>query len=121
VTDSDLRTHRQIVVRDTGRQGRDSGWLGAEQRWTVSHVRTSAATLEQGMGFAWLPREVIAEQLADGRLVPLPLESGGTRRVPLNLVLVDRDGAGPAARALADALREQAPAHGSRQGAEPEA
>lgn len=105
VTDSDLRTHRQIVIRDTGRQGRDSGWLGAEQRWTVSHVQTSVAALEQGMGFAWLPRDIIADALAAGRLQPLPLETGGTRRSPLNLVMVDRDGAGPAARALAAALR----------------
>ncbi|MDZ7749484.1 MAG: LysR family transcriptional regulator [Halofilum sp. (in: g-proteobacteria)] len=108
VTDSDLRTQRQIVVRDTGRQGRDSGWLGAEQRWTVSHVRTSVAALEQGMGFAWVPRDVAAEALAAGRLAPLPLETGGTRRVTLNLVLVDRDGAGPAARALAAELRASA-------------
>lgn len=108
VTDSDLRTHRQVVVRDTGRQGRDSGWLGAEQRWTVSHVQTSVSALERGMGFAWLPRDVIAAQLAEGRLEPLALETGGTRRVTLNLVLVDRDGAGPAARALVQALRDQA-------------
>ena len=108
VTDSDLRTHRQIVIRDTGRQGRDSGWLGAEQRWTVSHVQTSVAALEQGMGFAWVPRDIVADALTAGRLEPLRLETGGTRRATLNLVLVDRDGAGPAARALAEALRDGA-------------
>lgn len=119
VTDSDLRTHRQIVIRDTGRQGRDSGWLGAEQRWTVSHVQTSVAALEQGMGFAWVPHDIVADALAAGRLQPLPLDSGGTRRTTLNLVMVDRDGAGPAACALAAALRDQAARHAAGRRAGP--
>ncbi len=111
VTDADLRTHRQIVIRDTGRQGRDSGWLGSPQRWTVSHVQTSVAALEQGMGFAWIPRDIVADALAADRLRPLALEQGGSRRVTLHLVVVDPDAAGPAVHALADALRGAARRH----------
>ena len=105
---SDLKAHRQLVVRDTGPQGVDAGWLGAEQRWTVGHMRTSVEAIRRGLGFAWIPRDFIADDLAADRVRALPLESGGTRRVSLDLVLVDGDEAGPAARALADLLRQEA-------------
>ena len=40
---TDLSAQMQVVVRDSGRrQPRDTGWLGAEQRWTVASVATSA-------------------------------------------------------------------------------
>jgi DNA-binding transcriptional LysR family regulator len=98
----DLRGHRQLVVRDSGSRRRlDAGWLGAEERWTVSHIKTSIEMLKLGLGFAWVPREHIWSELDSGALVPLRLVEGGTRRVELNLVYADRDSAGPATRELA--------------------
>jgi DNA-binding transcriptional LysR family regulator len=102
----DLRQHRQLVVRDSGASQRlDAGWLGAEQRWTVSHLATSVEAVRRGVGFAWLPRHRIAGDLATGQLKPLGLAVGAIRRHELYLVFADRDGAGPAVRALADCLR----------------
>jgi DNA-binding transcriptional LysR family regulator len=102
VTLADLKGERQIVVRDSGTKRRlDAGWLGAEQRWTVSHVKTSIEMLKHGLGFAWIPREHIRAELASGVLAPLPLADGGSRVVELYLVYADRDGAGPATRELA--------------------
>lgn len=110
LTQRDLRQHRQLVVRDSGlREPRDAGWLGAEQRWTVSHLATSVDAVARGMGFAWLPRHRIAGLLADGQLQPLPLAEGALRHVELYLVFADREDAGPAARALADCLRRSCP------------
>jgi len=104
---SDLKGHRQIVVRDSGSKRRlDAGWLGAEERWTVSHLKTSIEMLKSGLGFAWVPREHIRAELAAGTLVPLPLAEGGTRRAELSLVYSDPDSAGPAARELARVLAE---------------
>jgi len=108
VSANDLRTQRQIVVRDTGPRDVDSGWLGAEQRWTVAHMRTSIDALARGLGFAWIPRDLIADELRADRLRPLALDSGGTRQATLHLILVDGDDAGPATRELAGLLREQA-------------
>lgn len=106
LTMRDLQHHRQFVVRDSGlKRKQDVGWLGAEQRWTVSHLKTSIQFVKQGLGFAWLPRLHIEEELAAGELVPLLLEEGGRRQVPLSLVFTDRDSAGPATRALAQALQ----------------
>lgn len=105
VTLEDLKRERQIVVRDSGSRRRiDAGWLGAEQRWTVSHVKTSIEMLKHGLGFAWIPREHIRAELDSGLLVPLPLVEGGGRSADLHLVYTDRDSAGPATRELARLL-----------------
>ena len=98
----DLKRERQIVVRDSGSRRRiDSGWLGAEQRWTVSHVKTSIEILKSGLGFAWVPREHVAEELASGLLVPLSLAVAASRSVDIHLVFADHAAAGPATRELA--------------------
>lgn len=106
--DTDLKGHRQVVVRDTGVYRQiDTGWLGAEQRWTVSHLRTAIVTIQRGLAFAWVPRGYIVEELERGELVPLPLREGGSRHGTFYLVFADRDGAGPATRALASMLMAQ--------------
>ena len=105
----DLVQHRQLVVRDSAlRQSLDSGWLKAEQRWTVSHLETSIDMVKRGLGFAWLPETRIQAALAAGELAPLPLAAGGIREIPVQLIHRDRDRAGPATRALAEALVREA-------------
>ncbi|MFY0990081.1 LysR family transcriptional regulator [Halomonas sp. C05BenzN] len=104
----DLVQHRQLVVRDSAlRQSLDSGWLKAEQRWTLSHLHTSIDMLERGLGFAWVPETRIHEALGEGRLKPLPLAAGGVREVPVQLIHRDRDRAGPATHAMANALKRE--------------
>ena len=109
LTLEDLKSHRQIVVRDSSAERKvDAGWLGAEQRWTVSHIRTSVDMISQGLGFAWLPIAIIKKELEEGLLVPLPLGSnGGLRRAMLYLTFEDGDGLGPAARSFIGELRYQ--------------
>ncbi|MBB3141858.1 LysR family transcriptional regulator [Halomonas organivorans] len=103
----DLEQHRQLVVRDSAqRQSLDSGWLKAEQRWTVSHLDTSIGMLERNLGFAWVPETRIRDALTSGRLKPLPLAAGGVREVPIQLIHRDQDRAGPATRAMAQQLRD---------------
>lgn len=105
LTPDDLREHRQFVVRDTGiKRRQDAGWLVAEQRWTVSHLRTSIQFVKDGLGFAWLPSEHIQEELEAGTLKQLCLNEGGRRHEELFLVYARRDDAGPATQALAAAL-----------------
>lgn len=102
----DLRGERQIVIRDSGvRSRRDAGWLGAEDRFTVSQLSTARTLVAAGIGFAWLPRHMVAAGLAGGELVALPLDRGAVRREPLHLILARSDEAGPAAGALATIIR----------------
>lgn len=103
----DLRSHRQLVIRDSGQKSsRDAGWLAAEQRWTVSHMSTSIQAVRMGLGFAWFPEHAIRQELADGCLKPLPMREGGTRQAQLHLVFANRDCAGPATLQLAQLLRQ---------------
>tara|TARA_R110000851_G_scaffold6515_4_gene26335 strand:+ start:16 stop:1023 length:1008 start_codon:yes stop_codon:yes gene_type:complete len=103
----DLAQYRQLVVRDSAlRQSTNAGWLKAEQRWTVSHLNTSLDMLRRGLGFAWMPETRIAEELNSGQLKPLPLPAGGIREVPIQMIFRDRDRAGPAAHAMAAALKQ---------------
>jgi len=86
IDESDLRNHRQSVLRDSARRERmDSGWLQAEQRWTVSHISTSIEIVRRGLAFAWLARTRIGPLLDSGELKPLPLRAGVTRRATLYL------------------------------------
>jgi DNA-binding transcriptional LysR family regulator len=103
----DLRQHRQLVVRDSGLlRSQDASWLGAEERWTVSHLKTSIQALQRGLGFAWVPRGHIRTELETGVLKPLPLQEGASQRKELYLIFADRDNAGPATRKLAEILME---------------
>lgn len=109
LTLEDLKSHRQIVVRDSSAERKvDAGWLGAEQRWTVSHIRTSVDIIAQGLGFAWLPIAIIKNELESGLLKPLPLNNNAAlRKALLYLSFEDGDALGPAARAFIGELRYQ--------------
>jgi DNA-binding transcriptional LysR family regulator len=105
ITTQDLKAHRQLVVRDSGSRRRlDAGWLGADERWTVTNRTTQIELLKHGLGFAWVPREYVWAELDAGELAPLPLAEGGTRHQEIYLVYADRDSAGPATRELARIL-----------------
>jgi len=101
VSELELRQHRQVVLRDTGsRREVDSGWLQAEQRWTVSHFSSSIKMLLSGLAFAMLPLNWVQGYLDRGELARIPLQPSLDRMIPLYLLLADRDAAGPATRAL---------------------
>lgn len=107
VNEAALKNHRQIVVRDSGvRREQNAGWLGSEQRWTVSHFATSVETVEAGLGFAFLPKHRIQASLDSGLLVVLPLSMGAERHIPLNLVITQPSHSGPATNALAGILTD---------------
>lgn len=105
ITTQDLKAHRQIVVRDSGLQKRiDSGWLGAEQRWTVTHMSTSIDAICKGMGFAWLPINKIQSELESSLLIPLNMEEGQRKSATMYFVYADKDEAGPACKRLGELI-----------------
>ncbi|AKF08711.1 Transcriptional regulator, LysR family protein [Sandaracinus amylolyticus] len=99
----------QIVLADTGPapERAPRGWLRGQRRWTVPDVGTAKALLAGGRAFAILPRDDVADELARGalsRLAPAARDFA----VQAHVVLPKRERSGPAARALADALRASA-------------
>ncbi len=106
----DMRQHRQIIVRDSGQYRRHTeGWQEADQRWTVSHIKTSLDAIRMGLGYAWLPDAYTHDDIAAGRLKYLPVEVGAARDVTVYLTFADRDFAGPATRHLAEILKTHLP------------
>jgi len=108
LSSEDLKSHRQVVVRDSAQFNKhDAGWLGANQRWTVSHLTTSIDMICNGFGFAWLPLSSIQEQLKRGQLKPLSLIHSSKRTMQLHLIFKDHDSLGPAASAFIEELKQQ--------------
>ncbi len=107
LTLDDLRQHRHLVVRDSGRERtRTPGWIN-EQRWTVSHKATAIRAACMGLGYAWYAEEVIRNELDSGALKPLHLREGAERWATLYLMFADRDAAGPGVLRMAEILRER--------------
>ena len=113
VSELELRRHRQVVLRDSGtRQERDAGWLGSEQRWTVSQFGTSITLLKSGLVFGFMPREWIRNCLDSGSLCPIPLEKSLDRTIQTYLYLSDDRAAGPATKAMEQQLMQDLGAAG---------
>lgn len=103
-----LAQHLQIVIKDTGVQSNvDIGWLKAEQRWTVANFHEAKVILLQGIGFCWLPAELVEAELNSGELVRLHLQGSDKRRIMLNLVIPNRDRQGPASQLLERLIMKQ--------------
>jgi len=71
----DVREHTQLVVTDQSERtkGRDYG-VFAYRTWRLSDMRTKHTLMREGLGWGGLPRWLIADDLATGRLVELDLE-----------------------------------------------
>lgn len=106
LTYKDLRAYRHLVVRDSGKnRGQRAAIVEVDQRWTVSQIATSIEAVSMGFGFAWLPEEHIKLEFKTGLLKPLPLIEGGTREIPLYLVIANPDFAGPGIRRLTEIIK----------------
>lgn len=106
VSELELRSHRQIVLRDTGtKREQDAGWLSAQQRWTVSHFSTSIALIKKGLAFGFIPKNWIEADLKSGQLKQIPLEQNLARKLTLYLLFSDKNSAGPATKALAELIQ----------------
>lgn len=107
LTHDDLARHRHLAVRESGSlRSRHTTTVEVEQRWTFSTLASSIAAACRGDGFAWYPESSIGDELADGRLRPLPLHGAEERFAELYLVVADPDGAGPGVRRLARIIGE---------------
>ncbi len=102
----DLKPFRQIIARDSATENQISaGWRGAEQCWTVSHIKASIEMVATNLGFAWLPIPAIQSLLDSGTLIPLNLSEGLKRSVSFYLNYSEKDILGPATKELMGQLR----------------
>ncbi|RBO85791.1 LysR family transcriptional regulator [Marinomonas aquiplantarum] len=110
-----LSRELQLVIRDSAvESSMDAGWLGTERRWTVSSVQSALEIVVSGVGFAWLPKADISEELANGKLKKLSLMSGSERNFHLYAIFGKGERTGPATRLLVELLQEECNACPSR-------
>ena len=61
---------------------RSVDWNDADDTgWKATHYHEVIAMLKLGLGYAWLPRHLVQEELTSGALVPLDLASGNERHL----------------------------------------
>lgn len=105
IKQTDLLNHLQVVIRDTASKPYEmSGWLKAEQRWTVSHFDEALRLVMSGLGFCWLPTYMTEEPLKRGELARLTIDGSSHRSGLLYLVLPKGEKTGPCAKLLAEKL-----------------
>ncbi|MCL1137483.1 LysR family transcriptional regulator [Shewanella pneumatophori] len=105
--DQTLAQHLQIVIKDTAlAPNTDLGWLKAEQRWTVSNFHEAITILKKGMGFCWVPQNLVDNDLELQLLTKLQLQGSSKRRANLSLVIPNRDKQGPASELLEAIIKQ---------------
>jgi DNA-binding transcriptional LysR family regulator len=107
-TRTDLEEHIQLVLSDpTAPDGPNHGIVGT-RIWRFVELGRRLDFLLAGLGWCRMPGDIVAPYLADGRLVPLPIEGDAARRSgPLTIYaahLRDRS-LGKAGRWLLDDLQ----------------
>lgn len=85
VSQADLQQHTHIVIRDTGQQNINSGWLGSTRRITVSQTHTALDLVRLGAGYAWLPDYLTRIHETPNQLSKVHLQKGDTRIVRLQI------------------------------------
>jgi len=102
----DVREHTQLVVTDQSERtrGRDFG-VFAYRTWRLTDVRTKHLLMREGLGWGGLPRWLIADDLASGRLVELDLEVFREARSPLFAMHRNDSSPKPAAAWLIDRFK----------------
>ena len=101
----DLRSYRNLIIRETSPDRASTSSTETIQRWTVSDMSTSIEAARSGYGFALLPEDKIRNELRAGTLKELPI-AGSERHAELYLIFADHERAGPGAQRLAEIIRE---------------
>jgi DNA-binding transcriptional LysR family regulator len=112
ITPEDMRPYAQCVIRGSARAGpsQDYYLIEGARRWTVSDQLMKKELIVQGMGWGHMPAFLVADELADGRL--LSIEGRQFRRRRVSLVAARRRDSvkGPVAERLWRHIAEEAQA-----------
>jgi DNA-binding transcriptional LysR family regulator len=111
LTSEDLRDHIQLLLSTGEASGsRDYGGQ-AINRWRVTDMGLRYRLLLGGVGWSTMPHHLVAEDLAEGRLVALSLGEASAAEVPpelpLSLAHLRTKALGPAGRWLMERLMEE--------------
>jgi DNA-binding transcriptional LysR family regulator len=102
---SDLMQHMLVTIEGvaSGSQ-KQQPRLPAQRVLSVGTIESAIAAVQSGLCFGWLPKYRIQSEIDKGDFVALPLTTGQTREVRLNLVCRDLSASNSEANALAELL-----------------
>ncbi|MCW8408587.1 LysR family transcriptional regulator [Legionella sp. PATHC035] len=99
VTLEDLYEERYLIAQDSGANNkRNEGWLGSEFHWKVSTLEMKVQCVAHGIGFAWLPQQMV--ETRNLPILPLVMEENNIRTYPVYLVHHQPQEMGPSAKHL---------------------
>lgn len=104
VTAYDLDSELELVLAE-GKEA-EQGWERAKQRWVINHLHDTLSLLRRGVGFAWLPLEVVTPLLEARLLIRLPMANQALRKRFTHLILPHATPPGPAASLLLTLIRQ---------------
>lgn len=107
----DLRQTVQVVIRDSSKlpPATSYGVLEDGRHWLVNDHETKKKLILAGMGWGRLQNHLIADELADQRLVPLTIVGyPGTRQIDVRIVRRSNKQPGPVAQELWKSCEELA-------------
>ena len=101
----ETRRHLQLVLSDRSplTEGRDFSVL-SPRTWRLADLGAKHALLREGLGWGNMPRHVVAEDLAAGRLVELDLPDLASTTYRLHALWRKDTGPGPASSWMLEAL-----------------
>jgi len=107
----DLEHHIELVIGDERVETRseENQQKGLTQKWHVSSFDTVLSTLDESIGYAWLPKHRIASHLNSGQLKTLPFYGGGSYKNCLYLVYGRSKTPGSTLNTFAEVLQRMAP------------
>jgi DNA-binding transcriptional LysR family regulator len=75
---ADLQRHTELTIHDSSEERRDADArvFGARRVFYLSDFSTKRQALTMGLGYGWMPRAMIEDDLARGVLVELAYEGG---------------------------------------------
>lgn len=76
----DLHTHVELSVQDSSDRGDDRHMFGGERVFFLSGFVAKKQALAMGLGFGWMPRYLVEEELLRGQLQELDYEAGSRFR-----------------------------------------
>jgi DNA-binding transcriptional LysR family regulator len=100
-----LAQHLQLVIKDTGKIPQESsGWLKSENRWTLSQFSSAIDLLKQNIGFCWIPKHIVAQEVKAGELVCLTVKGSAFKQLTAFLVCPQPEQKGPGTELLSELL-----------------
>ncbi len=87
VTPADLESHRELIITSRGGERIPDPVIFGSRTWMIESNYVIRDLVRKGMGYAFLPRHLVEEDIAAGHLVRLPVTMEQTaHQVPVYLV-----------------------------------